>query len=91
MEHHEKVSQFLENQLESITQKGKSYIQDLQYFLEKIKNIDTLPGNAKFVTAGVVGLYPKIPHYTSLSTLKETQRSLGNICDVNFLELLFGI
>ena len=42
-------------------QNGKSYIRDSGHFLEKIKNIRTLPENAVLVTADVVGLYRVFP------------------------------
>ena len=58
----EKVSEFLDYELKPVMQKGKSYIRDSGYFLQKIKNISTLPENAILVTADVVGLYPSIPH-----------------------------
>ena len=41
-------------------QNGWSYIKDSGDFLEKIGNL---------VTAGVVGLYPNIPHKFGLKTL----------------------
>ena len=52
-------------------QNGKSYIRDSGHFLEKIKNICTLPENAILLTADVVGLYPSIPHQAGLNALKE--------------------
>ena len=52
-------------------QNGKSYITDFGHFLEKIKNISTLPENAILVTADVAGLYPSIPHQAGLSALKK--------------------
>ena len=67
----EKVSKFLDCQLKPVMQKGKWYIRDSGHFLEKIKNISTLPENAILVTADVVGLYPSIPHQAGLSALKE--------------------
>ena len=51
-------------------QNGKSYIREFRYFLEKIKNVSTLPENAILVTADAVGLYPSIPHQAGLSALK---------------------
>ena len=67
----EKVSEFLDYELKPVMQKGKSYIRDSGHFLEKIKNISTLPENAILVTADVVGLYLSIPHQAGLSALKE--------------------
>ena len=65
----EKVSEFLDYQLKLVMQNGKSYIRDSGHFLERIKNINTLPENAVLVTADVVGLYPSIPHEAGLSAL----------------------
>ena len=47
----EKVSEFLAYQLKLVMQKSKSYIRDSRHFLEKIKNISTIPENAILVTA----------------------------------------
>ena len=67
----EKESEFLDYQLKPVIQQGKSYSRDSGYFLEKIKNISTLPENAILVTADVVGLCQSIPHQAGLSALKE--------------------
>ena len=62
-------------------QKGISYIRDSKHFLEKIKTIGSVPENAIFVTADVVGLYPNIPHQAGLNALKEAleKRDIKNI------------
>ena len=39
-------------------------------FLNKIKNINAIPGNAILVTADAVGLYPSIPRQTGLEALE---------------------
>ena len=57
----EKVSEILDYQLKPVMQNDKSYIRDSGHFLEKIKNISTLPENAVLVPDDVVGLYPSIP------------------------------
>ena len=56
----EKASEFLDHRLKPVMQNGWSYIKDSRDFLEKIGNM---------VTAGVVGLYPNIPHKSGLKTL----------------------
>ena len=66
----EKVSEFLDFHLKPIMKNGKSYIRDSSHFLEKIKNISSIPDNALLVTADVVGLYPSIPHSAGLNSLK---------------------
>ena len=79
----EKVSEFLDYELKLGMQKSKSYIRDPGHFLEKIKNISTLPENAILVTADVVGLYPSIPYQAGLSPLKDATENLiknGRVC-----------
>ena len=86
----EKVSKFLDHQLKPVMQKGKWYIRDSGHFLEKIKNINTLPENAiLLVTADVVGLYPSIPHQAGLSALKEAleNRSVKKIPTENLIKM----
>ena len=58
----EKASEFLDYHLKPVMQKSWSYIKDSGDFIEKIKRINTKPGDAIWVTADVVGLYPSIPH-----------------------------
>ena len=52
-------------------QKGWSYIKDSGDFINKTKNLSTIPDNAILVTADVVGLYPCIPHEAGLRGLRE--------------------
>ena len=58
----EKVSGFLDHQLQPIVKQGNSYIKDAGDFLEKLRAIGEIPKGAILVTADVVGLYPSIPH-----------------------------
>ena len=67
----EKLSEFLDHYLQPIMKAGKSYIKDTDDFLEKVKNLGNIPSNAILVTAGVVGLYPSIPHDAGLQALYE--------------------
>ena len=85
----EKVSEFLDYQLKPVMQNGKSYIRDSGHFLERIKNINTLPENAMIVTADVVGLYPSIPHEAGLSALKKVleNRSVKKIPTENLIKM----
>ena len=53
----EKVSEFLDFDLKPIIRNGNSYLKDLTDFLEKIKNIRSIPDNNTLVTANVVVLY----------------------------------
>ena len=52
-------------------QRSWSYIKDSGDFIEKIKRISNIPGDAILVTADVVGLYPSIPHELGLKALEE--------------------
>ena len=67
----EKCSEFLDHHLKPIMQKGWSYIKDSGDFINKTKNLRTIPDNAILVTADVVGLYPSIPHEAGLRALRE--------------------
>ena len=64
----EKCLEFLDHHLKPIMHKGWSYIKD---FINKTKNLSTIPDNALLITADVVGLYPSIPHEAGLRALKE--------------------
>ena len=59
---HQKVSQFLDHQLQPIMKQGNSYIKDTGDFLEKLRAVGEIPKGTILVTADVVGLYPSIPH-----------------------------
>ena len=48
---------------------AKSYIKDTGNFLNKLKELGSVPQNALLVTVDVVGLYPSIPHQDGLDTL----------------------
>ena len=43
-------------------QRGWWYIKDLSDFIKKTRTLASIPENVILVTAGVVGLYPSIPH-----------------------------
>ena len=67
---HQKVSEFLDHQLQLIMKQGNSYIKDTGDFLEKLRAIEEIPKGAILVTADVVGLYPSIPHDEGLEVLR---------------------
>ena len=67
----EKVSEFLDFHLKAITRNGNSYLKHSSHFIEKIKNIDSVPDNVLSVTADVVGLCPSIQHSAGLKSLKK--------------------
>ena len=68
---YKKCSEFLDNHLKPIMQKGWSYIKESGDFINKTKNLNTITDNAILVTADVVGLYPSIPHEAGLRALRE--------------------
>ena len=53
-------------------QSDRSYIKDSECFLNKIKNLGSLPENTIFVIPGVVDLYSSIPREAGLQALEET-------------------
>ena len=55
--------------LQPFAQRVKSYIKDINQFLNKIKKIEKLPEEAILCTMDVVGLYPNIPHGEGLASL----------------------
>ena len=74
----EKVSEFLDSQLKPVMQSSRSYIRDSGNFIKKIKNISTIPKDSISISAGVVGLYPSIPHEAGLKTLEKALNNCGN-------------
>ena len=66
----EKVSEFLDHQLQPIMKQGNSYVKDTGDFLEKLRAIGEIPKGAILVTADVVRLYASIPHNESLKVLR---------------------
>ena len=52
-------------------QKDWSYIKSSVDFINKTKNLSTIPDNTILVTADLVGLYPSIPHKAGLRSLRE--------------------
>ena len=67
----EKVSEFLDSNMQPIMIKGWSYIKDSQDFISKSRKLGKITDNAILVTTDVVGLYPSIPHKVGLRALKE--------------------
>lgn len=54
----EKASRFMDYDFKPIMQNGNSYIRDSGQFIERIRNINNLPENARLVTTDMVDLYP---------------------------------
>ena len=57
----EKVSEFLDNDLQPKMRKGLTYIKDSGDFINKISRMGCIPENAILLTAHVTALYPSIP------------------------------
>ena len=49
---------------------GELFIKDTRGFLKKLQTVDEIPKGAKFVTAGIVGLYPSVPHDGGLESFE---------------------
>ena len=60
--HTEKISLFLDFQLQPVAQKVKSYIMDTKDFLKKLKEPPELPEDSLLCSVDVVSLYPNIPN-----------------------------
>ena len=75
----EKISEFFDHQLQPIMKQANSNIKDTVDFLEKLRPIGEIPRGAILITAGVVGLYPSIPHDEGLKILR-------NQCDKFILQ-----
>ena len=67
---HQKVSEFLDHQLQPIMKKGNSYIKDTGGFLEKLRAIGEIPKGVILVIADVVGFYPSSPDDEGLEVLR---------------------
>ena len=66
----ENISSFLDYHLQPLAQKVKSYIQDTNHFLNRLRSLGKLPQGAILCTVDVVGLYPNIPHSEGLTSLR---------------------
>ena len=66
-----KADEFLDLHVQPIMRSGMSYIKETNDFLSKLKNLKKVPDNVILVTAGVVGLYPSIPHNKGLEVLNK--------------------
>ena len=58
----ENISSFLDYHLQPLAQKVKSYIKNTNYFLNKIKELGSLPDRAILCAMDAVDLYLNIPH-----------------------------
>ena len=67
----EKISEFLDNQLQPTMRKTLSCIKGSGDFINKIWRTGSIPGNAILVTVDVTALYPSIPHDIELKPVRE--------------------
>ena len=58
-------------------EKSQPYIKDSGDFINKTKNLSTIPDNAILVTVDVVGLYPSTPPGAGLRTHREALDKQG--------------
>ena len=63
------ISSFLDQHLQTMSQRVKSYTKDISHFLNKIKKIGKLPERAILCTMDFAGLYPNVPHGEGLDSL----------------------
>ena len=69
--HTTKLSRFVDHYIQPLAIKIKSYIRDTTDFLNKIKNIGTIPEKALLVSMDVRALYSNIEHNEGLLSLEE--------------------
>ena len=67
----ENISSFLDQHLQRMSQRVKSYTKDINHFLNKIKKIGKLPERAILCTMDFAGLYPNVPHGEGLDSLSK--------------------
>ena len=65
----EEVSEYLDYHLKPIMRSAKSYIKETGDFVNKLKELGSVPQNALLVTVDGVGLYPSIHHQDGLDSL----------------------
>ena len=58
----ERISEFVDYQLNSLVHSLPSYIKDTAHFLLQLEQMEPLPDNAILVTLNVSSLYTNIPH-----------------------------
>ena len=68
----------LDYHLQPFAENVKSYIEDTNHFLNKIKKLGSLPDGVILCTMDVVGLYPSIPHGEGLASHSEFLKTRDN-------------
>ena len=67
----ENFSEFLDHHLQPVMKGSKSYKKGTADFLNKLKDLGQIPEGSIIITAGMVGLYPSIPHTEGLEVLRK--------------------
>ena len=67
----ENISTFIDHHIQPLAKKVRSYVQDTNDFLRKLRSLPPLPDDFFLCTVDVVGLYPNIPHEEGLKALRE--------------------
>ena len=62
----ERISAFVDKQLQPLVTSLPSYIKDTKHFLRRLQSLPPLPPDALLFTMDVVGLYTNIPHEDGL-------------------------
>ena len=85
----ENTSAFLDRQLKPIAMKVKSYIEDTNYFLTKLRDLPDLPEESIICTIDVGGLYSSMPKEEGLRILRNIleKRSNKNVSSDTLIEL----
>ena len=88
--HTENISAYLDFHLQPLAKEVKSYIQDTNDFVKKLKDLPELPNGAILCTIDVVGLYPNIPHEDGLKALRKSldKREDQSVSTDSMLELV---
>ena len=84
----ERISEFVDYQLNPLVPKLPSYIKDTTHFLQKLDSLPELPNGCLLVTLDVSSLYTNIPHKEGIHACRKALESCTNtrlktesICD----------
>ena len=85
----ERISEFVDYQLNPLVPKLPSYIKDTTHFLQKLDSLPELPNGCLLVTLDVSSLYTNIPHKEGIHACRKALESRTNtrlktesICDL---------
>ena len=75
----EKAPEFLDHRLKPVMQKGKLYIKDSGDFINKIKELQSIPDGTILLTSDAVALNPSIPHEAGFNSLERCFRQQSKL------------